>query len=122
MVTFNKINNNKGIVKYQYFPEGNEDSKPGIIVLDTENERLYVLEAAEEDIERNISASELNTIKEEIDKMREEAGRVPTSVNDELEVATEAIHYYVYAHHAMSRIAKAYKENKILDEGVSMWY
>ena len=54
MVTFELINENEHYLTYYYYPEGDKNKKPGIIVVDKMNKQIKIQEIAEDDWERDI--------------------------------------------------------------------
>ncbi len=76
---------------------------------------------AELESERIILASELNELRDEINRMRLSDGR-PELTEEEMPIACEDEHSYFYADHVMRKIFKAYNNGEILESGTSSWY
>ena len=98
---------------YEYFPEGDFESKAGIIILDTKLETISVEVPAEKDFLCSTTAKELNEMRDAINQMRIENGE-PELTEDES--------WYWYGDHAINSIWKAFCEGKELPEGTVMWY
>ena len=121
MVVFEQIKNECGVIMYYYYPENKRDKNPGIIELNTVLETIDVITPAEEDWLRRIEPSELNSMRDVINAMRVENGELELT-EDEYPSATEAEEWYWYADHAIRKIAKAYNDGNILEQGAVMWY
>lgn len=106
---------------YEYFPEGDFESKAGIIILDGNLETISVKVPAEKDFLCSTTAKELNDMRNAINQMRIENGE-PELTEDELLIATEEETWYWYGDHAMDGIWEAFCEGKELPEGTVMWY
>lgn len=98
---------------YEYFPEGDFESKAGIIILDTKLETISVEVPAEKDFLCSTTAKELNEMRDAINQMRIENGE-PELTEDES--------WYWYGDHSINSIWKAFCEGKELPEGTVMWY
>ena len=98
---------------YEYFPEGDFDSKPGIIMLDTNMGTISVELPAEKDFLSSTTAKELNEMRDAINQMRIGNGEQKL-MEDEL--------WYWYGGHAINSIWKVFCEGKELSEGTVMWY
>lgn len=121
MVTFKVIYKSDKEIIYEYYPEGDKESGAGRIRIDIVEETINIIEPAKRDIKRIVKADELNAMRDNINKMRKENGE-PDLSEEELPVATEDSEYYWYASHALNKIAKAYDEGTILEEGMAAWY
>lgn len=121
MVVFELIKKNGGVLNYHYYPEGDRDYEPGIIVLDTLQDEIYVLTKAKLDKEYEVQSSELNAMKDAINEMRMEDGR-PLLTEDEFPIETEPYHCCFYADHAMAKIKAAYDNGEVIEKGSSVWY
>lgn len=62
MVTFKLIEKSEGKLVYWYYPEGNEDKRPGTIIVNRLKEEIELTELAEDDWERDIPADEINKL------------------------------------------------------------
>ena len=121
MVKFVLKTKNDNILTYEYFPEGDFESKAGIIILDINFGTISIDVPAEKDFLCNTSAKELNEMRDAINQMRIENGE-PELTEDELPIATEDESWYRYGDHAVNRIWKAFCDEKELTEGTVMWY
>lgn len=121
MVTFNLLYKAEKEIRYEYFPEGDKNSAAGIIGINVDEERIFVVQAAERDSLRRIPASNLNEMREHINEMRRENGEAQLT-EEELPIATEDEVFYYYADHAISKIAEAYDGGTVLEQGTVAWY
>lgn len=117
MVTFEKTKEDDRYITYIYFPEDDKKKKPGLIVVDKQQETIEITKVAEIDIERDIPPEELNELVNAINEMKREAGET-----DFLELASEFEHSVWYGDHAVYRICKYIKSGKIPDKGMEDWY
>lgn len=106
---------------YEYFPEGDYESKGGIIILDTNSETISINVPAEKDFLCSTTAKELNNMRDAINQIRIENG-APELTEDELPIAAEDESWYWYGDHAINSIWNAFLEGKELPEGTVMWY
>lgn len=117
MVTFKLVEKDGMRLTYWYYPEGHEESKPGIIVAELSENEIDVTEIAEEDWEYDIPPEELNEMAEAINQMKREQGKT-----DFIELATEPEHNIFYGDHAVDEICKFLRKGEIPEEGMQMWY
>lgn len=117
MITFNLVEETNERLVFWYYPEGNEDKRPGIIVVDRIKEEIDVTELAEEDWERYIPPEELNELAEAINQMKHERG-----ATDFVELAIEPEHSIYYGDHAVREIVKHLREGKVPKKGMQAWY
>lgn len=117
MVTFNLIEKSEEKLVYWYYPEGNEEKRPGVIVVDRIKEEIEITELAEDDWERDIPAEEINELIESINQMKREDGET-----DLLALVTEPEHNIWYGDHAVREIIKHLREGKVPEKGMQMWY
>ena len=117
MVTFFLQEENEKIIIYLYYPEGNESLKPGVIVVDKEEEEISIIEVAQNDIERDIQPDELNELVIAINEMKRERGDT-----DFVELATEPVHSVWYGDHAVNEICKYLAKGKVPEKGMQAWY
>jgi len=121
MVAFKLVYQDKNIIRYEYYLENDKMGIAGVILLDIDKKIIEVLKPAEEDNMITIKAEELNSIRVSIDEMRKENGESPLT-EEELPIAVEDSHYYLYASHAIKEIKKSLDRDEILQNGVVMWY
>lgn len=117
MVTFKLIEKCNEKLTYWYYPEGNEDKRPGIIIVNRLKEEIELIELAEDDWEQDIPADEINELIEPINQMKRENGET-----DFLSLVTEPEHDIWYGNHAIREIRKHLREGKIPEKGMQMWY
>lgn len=117
MVTFRLIEVDEQRIVYWYFPEGKEEKGHGIIIVDRLQDEIAITEVAPEDIERDISAEELNKMAEAINQMKREAGKT-----DFVEMTTESEHSTYYGDHAVREILKHLRKGEIPEKGKQIWY
>lgn len=113
MVKFILKTKNDNILTYEYFPEGDFESKAGIIILDINFGTISIDVPAEKDFLCSTTAKELNEMRDAINQMRIENGE-PELTEDES--------WYWYGDHSINSIWKAFCEGKELPEGTVMWY
>ncbi len=121
MVKFLLKTRDENTLAYEYFPEGDIESKAGIIIFDINLKTITVDVPAEKDFLSGTTAKELNEMRDAINRMRIENGE-PELTEDELPIATEDELWYWYGDHAINSIWKAFREGKELPEGTVMWY
>ena len=117
MVTFRLIEEDEQRIVFWYFPEGKEDNGHGVIIFDKVREEIDITEVAPDDIERDISAEELNELAEAINQMQREAGGI-----DFVEMTTESEHSIYYGDHAASEILKHLRNGEVPKKGKQVWY
>lgn len=121
MVTFRMIFKSDKEIRYEYFPEGNKASTPGIIDINLVNKEIKVLLPAEQDILITATAESLNVMRKSINEMRAELGEQPLT-EEELPIVTHNRHYYCYASKAINRIIDSYNNGILLEDGHVIWY
>ena len=117
MVTFRLIEVDEQRIVYWYFPEGKEEKGHGIIIVDRLQDEIAITEVAPEDIERDISAEELNKMAEAINQMKREAGKT-----DFVEMTTESEHSTYYGDHDVCEILEHLRKGEIPQNGMQIWY
>lgn len=117
MVTFKLVEETDNGYIYWYYPEGDEEKRPGIIVVDKNMNDIELTELAEKDWERYIPVEEINEMVDSINQMKRERG-----ATDFLEYATEPEHNIWYGDHAVNEICKFLRKGEIPEKGIQMWY
>lgn len=117
MVTFKLVEKCEEKLVYWYYPEGNEEKRPGIIIVNQLKEEIELTELAEDDWEREIPANEINELIESINQMKRENGGT-----DFLSLVTEPEHDIWYGNHAIREIIKHLREGEIPEKGMQIWY
>lgn len=117
MVTFKLIEKSEEKLVYWYYPEGNEEKRPGTINVNRLMEEIELTELAEDDWEREIPAGEINELIKSINQMKRENGET-----DFLSFVTEPEHDILYGNHAIREIMKHLREGDIPEKGIQMWY
>lgn len=117
MVTFELITNENGILKYNYWPEGKKNRKAGLIVAQVEDCLVEMREMAAGDLQRMITAEELNRMTDMLNAASQERGEEPV-----LEYTDQGVVSYVYGDIAMGVIWQALQEGNILEnsEGLEL--
>ena len=121
MVTFQLVSQTKDEIKYNYFPEGDETCKTGVIAIDIRKEEIRVLHPAEKDFLVTVTVDSMKAVWDSINEMRAEQGETPLT-EEELPVTTEENSYYCYAEKAIREIVKGYDAGNVLKSGCLMWY
>ena len=122
MVIFTLHSENATEVKYEYYPEGKKDNKPGIIIIDIIKMQIKEIIPAENDFYVKHTAAEINELRDAANRMRIEEGR-PEITEEEWPSAKDDIEYYKYAQHAIEKIDEMYEsKGKFLSEGMAAWY
>lgn len=114
MVTFKLVEENKQYLIYWYFPNGQEDSGYGIILLDKLSGTIKIQKMAANDFSHIVTISEQN-------EMRKEEGRPPLP-EDEWPSATTEFTTTFFADHAIRKITEGYNSGNVLREGEAAWY
>lgn len=101
MVSFILKSVKDGLYTYEYYPEDNRQSKPGVITLCTISKRISLDKLAEEDFvcQSKDTPKTKNEISLEIDER-----------------------CYFYADHVMCKIWDSYMEGTPLKNGTVVWY
>ena len=122
MVTFNLCLENETEITYEYYPDGNKEQEPGIITLDITQMKIIRIIPAKEDFLVRHPASEINELRNSVNRMRIEAGESELTEED-WPSAKEDAEYFEYACHAIDKIEKLYKANGVFPkEGTVCWY
>lgn len=119
MVKFRLITDSGTQAIYHYYPEGQTDGY-GVIVFNKADDSTTLEKLAANDSVRYISVDDQRVLRDGLNRMRVEEGLSPLT-DDEFAV-TVPLQTITYAGHASNRIVEAYKEGRLLKEGVSMWY
>ena len=122
MVLFTLHSESATEVKYEYYPEGKKDNKPGIIMIDIMQMQIKEIIPAENDFYVKHTTAEINELRDDANRMRIAEG-LPEITEEEWPSANEDIEYYKYAQHAIERINELYELNREFPlEGVAAWY
>lgn len=89
MVTFKLVEENEQYLIYWYFPNGQEDSDYGIILLDKLSGTIEIQKMAANDFSHIVTISEQNEMRDSVNEMRKEEGRPPLSEDEWPSTATE---------------------------------
>lgn len=117
MVTFELISNENGILKYNYWPEGNKARKEGLIVAQVEDCLVELRVRAAADLQRIITAEELNHMTDLLNAERKAQG-----VEELLEYTDQDTVSYLYGDIVMGVIWQALQEGTVLEnsEGLEL--
>lgn len=121
MVTFRLVEETEDYLVYWYFPDGHEDEKYGIILINKLNKTIQIQKLADKDFSYIVTSEEQNQFRESVNAMRKEDGLPPLSKQECPYTKTEFTKTF-FADHAIKKIIKSYKSGKILHEGISAWY
>lgn len=120
MVSFELKEDNVSVAVYWYYPEDDKENY-GVLVVDKVNGKIVIDKLAPNDFFREISVEELNSLRNSVNAMRKE--------NDESELteeewpsSTEPEVSTFYADHAIRKIADAYRNGFLLENGKAVWY
>lgn len=109
MVKFKLLHFNDEKVTYEYYPEGNTDRTPGIIVFDKTDLSILKFVPSNNDVYIHLPYDFLNNESE--------------NKCDSNNKSDKDNGYYIYAEHTISRMIELYnKENEFPNQGMSMWY
>lgn len=122
MVTLKKISFSNEEVVYEYYPEGKTEF-PEIIAVDIKKRMVFLKENSQKDFYIKILGSELNDMRDDINKIRIENGDEPYN-EEELPTFDPNKDYggYVYAEKALSKLAEFFETNDFRDESMVVWY
>lgn len=121
MVKFQLIKNSNSQLIYEYYPEADYLSKPGIIVVNEEDESIYIETVAEKDFLHHTSLKSLNEMRDTINKMRKENGEVPLT-ESELPSAKNDESWYYYANHVIRKLNALLDTGEKPNKGTVVWY
>ncbi|WP_138159520.1 hypothetical protein [Peptoniphilus catoniae] len=122
MVILKKISFSNEEVVYEYYPEGKTEF-PGKIVADLREGKVFLKKSSQKDFYRKILGSELNDMRDSINKMRVENGEEPyTEVELSLCDPDKDYGGYVYAEKALSKLEEFLETNNYKDECIVTWY
>ena len=122
MVIFVLLSEKATEVKYEYYPEGKKNNKPGTIIIDTKKMEIKEIIPAENDFYIKHTASDINELRDNANHMRLEEG-LPEITEEEWPSAKEDVEYFKYAQHAIDKIDEMYEaEGKFPLDGIVAWY
>lgn len=79
MVTFRLVEETEDYLVYWYFPDGHEDEKYGIILINKLNKTIQIQKLADKDFSYIVTSEEQNQFRESVNAMRKEDGLPPLS-------------------------------------------
>lgn len=74
MVTFRLVEETEDYLVYWYFPDGHEDEKYGIILINKLNKTIQIQKLADKDFSYIVTSEEQNQFRESVNAMRKEDG------------------------------------------------
>ena len=77
MVTYELVQRDDDTLRYEYWPEGDQASEPGVFVVDLKSETAHLERPAGKDFLCRTTGSEMNALRDSINRMREESGKPP---------------------------------------------
>ena len=116
MVKYILVEEGRRFICYFYYANGEEDKKPGIIIVDKEKEEIDVIQLAEDDFERMVSVEELNLLIKDVNEMRTASGEPP------YELETNPERSIFFGDHAVSEIRENLLKGVVPNQGVRYWY
>ena len=116
MVFFVLLDENVLFLRYEYYPEGNKNLKPGIIKVDLVSQTMDVEVQAETDKLISVSKDGQDELKDFINELRLKDGEAELSA-DEWPDTGKSLDYYLYASAAMEKIAEGLNGGEVIKEG-----
>lgn len=116
MVFFVLLDENALFLRYEYYPEGNRNLKPGIIKVDLVNQTMDVEVQAETDQLISVSKDGQDELKDFINELRKNDGESELT-EEEWPDMGRSLDYYLYASAAMEKIAEGLNDGEIVKEG-----
>ena len=80
MVTYELVQRDDDTLRYEYWPEGDRASEPGVFVVDLKSETAHLERPAGKDFLCRTTGSEMNALRDSINRMREESGKPPLKI------------------------------------------
>ena len=120
MVSFELKESTTASAVYWYYPEEDKENY-GVLELNKENGIIGIRKLAPNDFSREISVEELNSLRNSVNAMRKENGE-PELTEEEWPSSTEPEVSTFYADHAIRKIADAYRNGFLLENGKVVWY
>ena len=117
MVTFKLVEENDRFLIYWYFPQGDEEKRHGVIVVDKVDEIVKITDLAEDDWKRDIPPEEVNKLIDAINEMKAERGE--TDFEEHVSVTGHSI---FFGDHAVRRIVEELNKGNIPPKGIAAWY
>ena len=123
MITYELVQRAEGMLRYEYWPEGDQSSEPGVFAVDLNSETAHLERPAEKDSLCRTTGSEMNALRDSINRMREENGELPLT-EEELPAEPEGAVYewWRYYGHALRDLSRRHDEGEIPERGMVAWY
>lgn len=123
MITYELVQRAEGMLRYEYWPEGDQTSEPGVFAVDLNSETAHLERPAEKDSLCRTTGSEMNALRDSINRMREENGELPLT-EEELPAEPEGAVYewWRYYGHALRDLSRRHDEGEIPERGMVAWY
>lgn len=116
MVFFVLLDENALFLRYEYYPEGNRNLKPGIIKVDLVNQTMDVEVQAETDQLISVSKDGQDELKDFINELRKNDGEAELT-EEEWPDMGRSLDYYLYASAAMEKIAEGLNDGEVVKDG-----
>ena len=122
MVTYELVQRAEGMLRYEYWPEGDRASEPGVFVVDLNSETAHQERPAGKDFLCRTTGSEMNALRDSINRMREGGGEPPLT-EEELPTEPEdaVCEWWRYYDHALRDLSRRHDEGEIPERGMVAW-
>ena len=108
---------------YEYWPEGDQASEPGVFVVDLSSETARLERPAGKDFLCRTTGSEMNALRDSISRMREESGDPPLSEEELSTEPEDAVYeWWRYYDHALRDLSQRHYKGEIPERGMVAWY
>ena len=123
MVTYEIVQRDEGMLRYEYWPEGDQGSEPGVFAVDLNSETAHLERPAEKDSLCRTTGSEMNALRDSISRMREERGEPPLSEEELSTEPEDAVYeWWRYYDHALRDLSRRHDKGEIPERGMVAWY
>lgn len=123
MVTYELVQRNDDTLRYEYWPEGDRASEPGVFVVDLNSETARLERPAGKDFLCRTTGSEMNALRDSTNRMREESGEPPLTEEELPTEPEDAVYeWWWYYDHALRDLSRRHDEGEIPERGMVAWY
>ncbi len=121
MVTYKLVRDSKLELIFEYYPEGRDSQKPGIIAYNKVTKQINIETLAEGDYIEKVSLEELLESRRSMDEIMMEERKAPLT-EDEWPIPTQGFEIASYGHMAIKDINKKIEAGNIPKKGIVAWY